>query len=141
MKRKRNDARWREQLLMPGHFGSSLILLISFCNLRVKIVTPFCSQFLSRVFNYIERLLMNPKFYIKAFGRKCFTSIYPMQPSLAYVSIFHAPFYYSFVFWIDLSPFEWNFDLDKNFITAWKSITKLVIFRSFVAKCCQMRII
>jgi hypothetical protein len=31
--------------------------------------------------------------------------------------------------------------LDKNFITAWKSITKLVIFRSFVAKCCKMRII
>ena len=29
-----------------------------------------------------------------------------------------------------------NFDLDKNFITAWKSITKLVIFQSFVAKCC-----
>jgi hypothetical protein len=25
-------------------------------------------------------------------------------------------------------------NLDKNFITAWKSITKLVIFRSFVAK-------
>ena len=34
-----------------------------------------------------------------------------------------------------------NFDLDKNFITAWKSITKLVIFQSFVAKCCKMRII
>jgi hypothetical protein len=31
--------------------------------------------------------------------------------------------------------------LDKNFITAWKSITKLVIFQSFVAKCCKMRII
>jgi hypothetical protein len=29
--------------------------------------------------------------------------------------------------------------LDKNFITAWKSITKLVIFQSFVAKCCKMR--
>ena len=31
--------------------------------------------------------------------------------------------------------------LDKNFITARKSITKLVIFQSFVAKCCKMRII
>jgi hypothetical protein len=31
--------------------------------------------------------------------------------------------------------------LDKNFITAGKSITKLVIFQSFVAKCCKMRII
>jgi hypothetical protein len=31
--------------------------------------------------------------------------------------------------------------LDKNFTTARKSITKLVIFRSFVAKCCKMRII
>jgi hypothetical protein len=31
--------------------------------------------------------------------------------------------------------------LDKNFITAWKSITKLVIFRSFFAKCCKMRVI
>ena len=31
--------------------------------------------------------------------------------------------------------------LNKNFITAWKSITKLVIFQSFVAKCCKMRII
>jgi hypothetical protein len=31
--------------------------------------------------------------------------------------------------------------LDKYFITAWKSITKLVIFQSFVAKCCKMRII
>jgi hypothetical protein len=30
--------------------------------------------------------------------------------------------------------------LDKNFITAWKSITKLVTFQSFVAKCCKMRI-
>jgi hypothetical protein len=34
-----------------------------------------------------------------------------------------------------------NFDLDKNFITAWKSITKIVIFQSFVAKCCKVRII
>jgi hypothetical protein len=34
-----------------------------------------------------------------------------------------------------------NFDLDKNFITAWKSVTNLVIFQSFVAKCCKMRII
>jgi hypothetical protein len=42
---------------------------------------------------------------------------------------------------MDLSPYNWNFDLDKNFITAWKSITKLVIFQSFVAKCCKMRII
>jgi hypothetical protein len=31
--------------------------------------------------------------------------------------------------------------LDKNFITAGKSITKLVIFQIFVAKCCKMRII
>jgi hypothetical protein len=31
--------------------------------------------------------------------------------------------------------------LDKNFITAWKSITKLVVFWSFVAKYCKMRII
>jgi hypothetical protein len=28
--------------------------------------------------------------------------------------------------------------LDKTFITAWKSVTKLVIFQSFVAKCCKM---
>jgi hypothetical protein len=42
---------------------------------------------------------------------------------------------------MDLFPNEQNVDLDKNFITAWKSITKLVIFRSFVAKCCKMRII
>jgi hypothetical protein len=34
-----------------------------------------------------------------------------------------------------------NFGLDKNFITAWKSITKLVIFQSFIGKCCKMRII
>jgi hypothetical protein len=34
-----------------------------------------------------------------------------------------------------------NFDLDKNFITDWKSVTKLVIFQSFVAKCCKMRVI
>jgi uncharacterized CHY-type Zn-finger protein len=27
------------------------------------------------------------------------------------------------------------------FSTAWKSITKLVIFQSFVTKCCKMRII
>ena len=40
-----------------------------------------------------------------------------------------------------LFPNEQNFDLDKIFITAWKSITKLVIFQSFVAKCCKMRII
>jgi hypothetical protein len=31
--------------------------------------------------------------------------------------------------------------LDKKFITAWKSITKLVIFQSFVAKCGKIRII
>jgi hypothetical protein len=42
---------------------------------------------------------------------------------------------------MDLFPNEQNFYLDKDFITAWKSITKLVIFRSFVAKCCKMRII
>jgi hypothetical protein len=38
-------------------------------------------------------------------------------------------------------PNEQNFDLDKNFITAWKNITKLVIFRSFVVKCCKVRTI
>jgi hypothetical protein len=46
---------------------------------------------------------------------------------------------------IDLSPLLSEIliytSLDKNVITAWKSITKLVIFRSFVAKCCKMRII
>ena len=36
---------------------------------------------------------------------------------------------------------EQNFDLDKNFITAWKNVTKLVTFRSSVAKCCKMHII
>jgi hypothetical protein len=34
-----------------------------------------------------------------------------------------------------------NIRIGKSFITAWKSITKLVIFQSFVAKCCKMRII
>jgi hypothetical protein len=42
---------------------------------------------------------------------------------------------------MDHLHYRLNFDLDKNFITAWKSITKLVIFQSFVAKCCKMRII
>jgi hypothetical protein len=45
---------------------------------------------------------------------------------------------------MDHSPINQNFELNKsrkNFITAWKSITKLVIFQSFVAKCCKMRII
>jgi hypothetical protein len=41
---------------------------------------------------------------------------------------------------MDHLHYRLNFDLDKNFITAWKSITKLVIFQSFVAKCCKMRI-
>jgi hypothetical protein len=44
-------------------------------------------------------------------------------------------------FAMDHLHYRLNFDLDKNFITAWKSITKLVIFQSFVAKCCKMRII
>jgi hypothetical protein len=43
--------------------------------------------------------------------------------------------------WMDHLHYRLNFDLGKNFITAWKSITKLVIFQSFVAKCCKMRII
>jgi hypothetical protein len=45
---------------------------------------------------------------------------------------------------MDHSPINQNFDLNKsrqNSIAAWKSITKLVIFQSFVAKCCKMRII
>jgi hypothetical protein len=46
----RNDVRWREQLLTSGRFGSSFILLISFRDLRVKMVTRFCSRFLSRIF-------------------------------------------------------------------------------------------
>ena len=46
----RNDVRWREQLLTSGHSGSSFILLTSFRDLRVKMVTRFCSRFLSRVF-------------------------------------------------------------------------------------------
>jgi hypothetical protein len=40
---------------------------------------------------------------------------------------------------MDHLHYRLNFDPDKNF-TAWKSITKLVIFQSFVAKCCKMRI-
>jgi hypothetical protein len=43
--------------------------------------------------------------------------------------------------YMDHLHYRLNFDLDKNFITAWKSITKLVIFQSFVSKCCKMRII
>jgi hypothetical protein len=42
------------------------------------------------------------------------------------------------------SPINQNFDLNKsrqNSIIAWKSIIKLVIFQSFVAKCSKMRII
>jgi hypothetical protein len=39
---------------------------------------------------------------------------------------------------MDHLHYRLNFDLDKNFITAWKSITKLVIFQSFVAKCCKI---
>ena len=45
---------------------------------------------------------------------------------------------------MDHSPINQNFDLNKsrqNSIIASKSITKLVIFQSFVAKCCKMRII
>jgi hypothetical protein len=45
------------------------------------------------------------------------------------------------IFPMDHLHYRINFDLDKNFITAWKSITKLVIFQSFVAKCCKMWII
>jgi hypothetical protein len=44
---------------------------------------------------------------------------------------------------MDQSPINQNFDLNnwgQISITAWKSITKLVIFQSFVAKCCKMRI-
>jgi predicted membrane protein len=44
---------------------------------------------------------------------------------------------------MDQSPINQNFELNKsrqNFITAWNSITKLVIFQSLVAKCCKMRI-
>jgi hypothetical protein len=41
---------------------------------------------------------------------------------------------------MDHLHYRLNFGLDKNFITTWKSITKLVIFRSFVVKCCKMRI-
>jgi hypothetical protein len=40
---------------------------------------------------------------------------------------------------MDHLHYRLNFDLDKNFITAWKSITKFVIFQSFVAKCCKIR--
>jgi hypothetical protein len=42
--------KWREQLLTSGHFASSFILLITFRDLRVRMVTRFCSRFLSRVF-------------------------------------------------------------------------------------------
>jgi hypothetical protein len=42
---------------------------------------------------------------------------------------------------MDHLHYRLNFGLDKQFITAWKSITKLVIFQSFVAKCCKMRVI
>jgi hypothetical protein len=45
---------------------------------------------------------------------------------------------------MDHFPINQNFDLNKsrqNSIIAWRSITKLVIFQSFVAKCCKMRII
>jgi hypothetical protein len=37
----RNGVIWREQLLTSGHFGSSFILVISFRDLRVKMVTRF----------------------------------------------------------------------------------------------------
>jgi hypothetical protein len=46
-----------------------------------------------------------------------------------------------FLLTMDHLHYRLNFDLDKNFITAWKSITKLVTFQNFVAKCCKMRII
>ena len=47
---------------------------------------------------------------------------------------------------MDLFPNEQNFDLDKCRQTFHHSLkehhnTKLVIFRSFVAKCCKMRVI
>jgi hypothetical protein len=51
---------------------------------------------------------------------------------------------YVFVYFtntMDHLHYRLNFDLDKNFITAGKSITKSVIFQSFVAKCCKMWII
>jgi hypothetical protein len=52
-----------------------------------------------------------------------------------------------FFFTIDLSPFKWNFDLDKSgqkfhhSLKEHHNILGIVIFRSFVAKCCKMRII
>ena len=45
---------------------------------------------------------------------------------------------------LDLFPNKQNFDLDKSrqtFHHSLKEHTKLVIFRSFVAKCCKMLII
>jgi hypothetical protein len=45
---------------------------------------------------------------------------------------------------VHLSPFAWNFDLDKSgqkFHHSLKEHHKISIFRSFVAKCCKMRII
>ena len=45
---------------------------------------------------------------------------------------------------MDHSPINQNFELNKSrqkFHHSLKSITKLVIFQSFVAKCCKMRII
>jgi hypothetical protein len=56
-------------------------------------------------------------------------------------------FEHAFKFHLNLSNamdhlrYRLNFGLDKNFITAWKSITKLVIFQIFVPKCCKMWII
>jgi hypothetical protein len=47
-------------------------------------------------------------------------------------------------FAMDHSPINQNLYLNKsrqNSFIAWKSITKLVIFQRFVAKCCKMRII
>jgi hypothetical protein len=47
------------------------------------------------------------------------------------------------IFLIDLSPFEWNFDLDKSGQKFHHSLNEhhkvSIIFRSFVAKCCKMR--
>jgi hypothetical protein len=50
------------------------------------------------------------------------------------------PLYWTYSYYLINKILSYT-SLDKNFITAWKSITKLVIFRSFFAKCCKMRII
>jgi hypothetical protein len=49
-------AQWCEQLLTSGHFENSFISLISFRNMRVKMVTQFCCNSFEQGFsdNYIE---------------------------------------------------------------------------------------